>query len=101
MRTLPVDRTAEEVRQRVRANALPGVGHPKFKGRSLAAQPHAHLAAAWGELDGIGEQMGDELAQPLRITVHLADRSRKIRRDRDVLRLRGAADSLERRSGDA
>src|SRR6185503_7350165 len=56
--------TLEHVRQELRADSLPRVGHGHFHLQADAFDRHVDASAFGGELDGVGEEVPDHLMQP-------------------------------------
>ena len=53
-------------------DSFTGVGHEKFKQLFLAFKVHADTAALGGELDRIGDQIGDDLQHAIMIELRQA-----------------------------
>ena len=79
---------AEEVRDELARNPHPSIAHrdPRLRGRTV--ERHRHGPAPRGELDGIREQVRDDLLHPRGVRVHGGQSGRNRRLDRDGLHLR-------------
>src|SRR5690349_22105831 len=73
----------EQMRQGVGSDAHAGVGHRKHRARILSDDPHCDPAPAWGELDGIADQIFEDLQESLAITPDSADVRRRFQTDFD------------------
>src|ERR1700755_1311366 len=60
--------TVEDVRQKVCRNALPVVLHGDLQLRSLSGGTHANATAFGRELDGVRQQVPEDLPQTMRVT---------------------------------
>ena len=76
-RALDAMEAVEDERQRLMRDAGPGVGHDQQEGAGFLAQRHGD-AAGEGELEGIGEQVEDDLLPHLAVEVGRLGRARAV-----------------------
>src|ERR1700759_4981548 len=59
--------TVKDIRQKLSIDTGPGVADRDFKVRFDALKLHLYLSASGRELDGVGEQIPDDLLEPNRV----------------------------------
>jgi hypothetical protein len=73
-RALGLHKAIEHVRNVLGAQAEAGVGHRNLRGAAEGLETHHDPAASRCELDGVIQQVGDDLLQARRVPVHRTGR---------------------------
>jgi len=60
----------EDVRQKVGANTLPGVGNPYYRVGHCSINPQRDASLLWRELYSVRQEVVDDLLQPCAVTVN-------------------------------
>src|SRR5262249_51304830 len=79
----------EEVGQEIRPDPRSGVLDGQMGPVAVTDQPDVDLAPRRGELDGIGEEVADDLLEPSRVAGHRPGRGVEVRRELHVAGVRG------------
>lgn len=94
-RVIRLDEAVEELRQHLRTDAHAAVRNGDLNMLATPLEAHRDPAALRGELDGVGEQVGDDLLQPGRVPVDETHRVIDAILDPDGLGLRGSPHQIQ------
>ena len=93
---LRLPETLEELRQEFGGDTAPAVGHGDPRVRLRALQAHVDPPARRGELDGVRDQVPEDLLQARRVAQDGAGERLQRRRQRQALALGGAPHDVHR-----
>lgn len=99
-RCVALPKWVERLRQEVGIDTNAGIRHSDQHVITLYFQRHGHATSIGRELDGIHQQIPENLLQPSRVCTNAADVNRNIRAELNSLRKRRRPGDVERRLND-